>query len=282
MKDMTADELRTRITVEDESRYVVVDVRQPLEYQSGHIPGARLIPLTEIDLRSEELARLGDRNVVFYCRSGHRSLRAARFAAEALLMPDAYHLVGGILAYQGRLLDGFPELEVVDTSEGISGLLHSAINLEKGTQRFYAALAQHLRGTPEGDLILELERAEVAHARWLFDALLGFSGRPERDFEQVYASLEGTRTESGAPVAAAVERGRVYGQEGTLALLEMALELELRAYEVYKNLAGEVADQDLRTALVGLAQEEKHHVERVADRMGELEGGGAARDRGML
>ena len=87
-KPMNCDELRATMSQQRESDYVLVDVRQPLEYQSGHIPGARLLPFTELDLRSEELAALGTRKAIFYCHSGVRSLRAALFAIEALLLPN--------------------------------------------------------------------------------------------------------------------------------------------------------------------------------------------------
>lgn len=54
---------------------LVVDVRTPEEYASGHYPGAVNIPLAEIEAR---LAEFGDvkRPIVVYCRSGNRSARA--------------------------------------------------------------------------------------------------------------------------------------------------------------------------------------------------------------
>ena len=63
---------------------LVLDVREPDEWASGHIPDATLIPLGELPARTGEL--LGDRPIVVICRSGNRSaqgrdiLRAAGFA----------------------------------------------------------------------------------------------------------------------------------------------------------------------------------------------------------
>ena len=74
----------------------VLDVREPVEYRSGHIAGARLIPLGEVPRRLNEIPR--DREIILICASGHRSLAAAR-----TLVPAGYkvlNLQGGMLAWQ--------------------------------------------------------------------------------------------------------------------------------------------------------------------------------------
>ena len=58
---------------------VVVDVRQPDEYLSGHVPGAVLIPLNDVPDRYGELPT--DREVLVVCRSGGRSYVASEFLA---------------------------------------------------------------------------------------------------------------------------------------------------------------------------------------------------------
>jgi rhodanese-related sulfurtransferase len=55
---------------------VLVDVRQPDEFKSGHIPGAINIPLTELRARLGELPH--DREVILYCGVGQRSYYATR------------------------------------------------------------------------------------------------------------------------------------------------------------------------------------------------------------
>ncbi|MBI3395408.1 MAG: rhodanese-like domain-containing protein [Spirochaetia bacterium] len=51
---------------------LVVDVRTPGEFDSGHYPGALNIPHTEIGARLAELGAK-DKGIVLYCRSGQRS-----------------------------------------------------------------------------------------------------------------------------------------------------------------------------------------------------------------
>jgi rhodanese-related sulfurtransferase len=55
----------------------LIDVRTPGEFGSGHIDGARNIPVSEIGARTAELQPL-DKPIVLYCASGARSAMAAR------------------------------------------------------------------------------------------------------------------------------------------------------------------------------------------------------------
>jgi phage shock protein E len=50
-----------------------VDVRTPEEYAAGHVDGALLIPVDELEDRLAELAAHRDERVVLYCRTGRRS-----------------------------------------------------------------------------------------------------------------------------------------------------------------------------------------------------------------
>jgi len=51
---------------------LIVDVRSAGEYQDGHFPGARNIPVDEIGARTAELGDKG-KPIVVYCRAGHRA-----------------------------------------------------------------------------------------------------------------------------------------------------------------------------------------------------------------
>jgi rhodanese-related sulfurtransferase len=88
-----------------ESGAMVIDVRDPEEYEAGHIAGARHVPLERL---SAETAG-GDQSgpVVFYCRSGDRSTSAAEaFAASGW---DAHNIAGGLAAWAEEGLPLEPE-----------------------------------------------------------------------------------------------------------------------------------------------------------------------------
>ena len=77
--NITAEEAKQ--LMDSEEGYIILDVRAQEEYDEGHIPGAILIPHTEIDARAEEVLTDKDQLILVYCRSGRRS----KLAAEALV-----------------------------------------------------------------------------------------------------------------------------------------------------------------------------------------------------
>lgn len=60
----------------------VLDVRTPAEYREGHIPGAALIPHTEIERQADSLPSDKSTPVFVYCRSGSRSTMASETLVE--------------------------------------------------------------------------------------------------------------------------------------------------------------------------------------------------------
>ena len=83
----------------------VIDVRDPDEYEAGHIAGARHVPLER--LSAETAGGEPNGQVVFYCRSGDRSTSAAEaFAASGW---DAHNIAGGLTAWAEEGLPLEPE-----------------------------------------------------------------------------------------------------------------------------------------------------------------------------
>ncbi len=80
-----------------DSSYQLVDVREPNEFSSGHIEGAENIPLGTISSSLDKLDK--DKKIVFICRSGNRSSKAAKMvgAEEGY---EVYNMKGGMLAWK--------------------------------------------------------------------------------------------------------------------------------------------------------------------------------------
>jgi len=74
----------------------VIDVREPHEYNAGHVPDAKLIPVNTVFARREELPR--DKDVIFVCAVGQRSALACEMAAAAGLT-RLFNLEGGTEAW---------------------------------------------------------------------------------------------------------------------------------------------------------------------------------------
>ena len=87
--------------MEEEKGYVILDVRRKDEFAAGHIPGAICIPNEEIG--EDDIDALPDHGqlILVYCRSGRRSVEAARKMA-ALGYTNVKEF-GGIITWTGPL-----------------------------------------------------------------------------------------------------------------------------------------------------------------------------------
>jgi rhodanese-related sulfurtransferase/DNA-binding transcriptional ArsR family regulator len=93
IEEVTADELAVRL---DKGRAVVVDVRPLTEYDSGHIAGARSIPIDDLDSAIGKLPK--GREIIAYCRGPY-----------CVYADDAVRLLRQ-RGYRARRLDsGYPE-----------------------------------------------------------------------------------------------------------------------------------------------------------------------------
>ncbi len=94
VKEIQPTQLAERLATGDDLD--IIDVREPFEWELGHIPGARLVPLGRI---ADEIPRLDKRReTILYCKVGLRS----RFAAEQLAdagLSEVRNLSGGILRW---------------------------------------------------------------------------------------------------------------------------------------------------------------------------------------
>jgi len=76
---------------------LLIDVREQHEFKQGHLQGAWLIPLGQLERHMDAIPR--DRDLVLYCRSGSRSAHALEMMRGAGFH-RAKHLKGGYLAWQ--------------------------------------------------------------------------------------------------------------------------------------------------------------------------------------
>ncbi|MBL0910954.1 MAG: rhodanese-like domain-containing protein [Bacteroidia bacterium] len=80
--------------------FVLIDVREPMEYETGNIDGVS-IPMGEVLQRIDEIPREGD--VVIHCKSGGRSGNIVRYLASELGYDNLYNLQGGMLAWKSQI-----------------------------------------------------------------------------------------------------------------------------------------------------------------------------------
>ena len=96
--EITVEDLKARFDRND--RFVLLDVREPFEWEIAKIPGAILIPLGDLPARIGELKALDD--IVVQCKSGGRSANAVQFLQDHGFS-KVCNLAGGIHAWSDRI-----------------------------------------------------------------------------------------------------------------------------------------------------------------------------------
>lgn len=95
-------DVETVSAIKDDTTVFLLDVREPYEYDEGHIPGVTLIPMGEIPNRLSEIPT--DQQVIVTCRSGNRSGQVTDFLREQGFT-NVHNMAGGINAWSAA---GFP------------------------------------------------------------------------------------------------------------------------------------------------------------------------------
>jgi rhodanese-related sulfurtransferase len=99
VENLTVEQVKAGL---DAGEIVLVDVREPHENKAERIPGGALNALQSFDPAA--LPDPEGKRLVFYCRSGRRSVTASELAQKAGLPHDA-HMAGGILAWKDAGFD---------------------------------------------------------------------------------------------------------------------------------------------------------------------------------
>ena len=96
MERITAGELAAWLADERREKPVLLDVREPWEFEKARIDGATLIPMRELPSRVGQIDE--DKEVVAICHHGGRSMQVAMFL-EKQGFKRVHNLVGGIDAW---------------------------------------------------------------------------------------------------------------------------------------------------------------------------------------
>jgi adenylyltransferase/sulfurtransferase len=95
---VTVEELQQKL--QGARKPLLIDVREPFEYQICHIPGAQLIPLGTLPVQSEVWNK--ETEIFLLCRSGGRSAEAVKLLQHAGFT-KVFNVDGGILAWADRI-----------------------------------------------------------------------------------------------------------------------------------------------------------------------------------
>jgi sulfur-carrier protein adenylyltransferase/sulfurtransferase len=259
-KNLTGEEFDEYLRKHHEEDFLVIDVRQESEYELGHIPGAKLIPLAEVEARLFSLP--ADRDLIFYCHNGGRSQWAASLAGESeISQKTVYNLMGGLLNWKGSTLPGYPKVRIFEKNQELGRLLTAAMDLEKGAWRFYRFASDKFDDHPIGSTFEQIAISEKGHATLIYRFRQKFEASPP-PFDQLYQELAGEILEGGQGLEEAC--GSLEAGRSCSATVELALNIEYSAFDLYRVMAERTSDSEARETFLALAQAEKAHMRALA------------------
>ena len=254
--NLNAAEAKEFMATRKSGDYQLLDVRQPKEYEAGHLAGAKLIPVKELPDRLAELER--DKPVIVYCAVGGRSRAAAQLLAGKDFA-NVFNLSGGIKAWEGRQVTG-PEEAGLELFVGVreyDDAVALAYAMEDGLQQFYRKLAA---------------AADDAEHKALYERLAGFEDKHKARLVAEYRNKHGDELvpvreldvmEGGRHIDAFLARAKAL--IGTRQdILEFAMALETQALDLYSRMAQKSDSAETRDFFLGLADEEKLHLSYLA------------------
>jgi rhodanese-related sulfurtransferase/rubrerythrin len=258
VSEWSTDQLRAYLVDHHPDDYQLLDVRMLREYSEQHLPGARWVPAEELPECLKDFAP--DKTTVVYCTSGIRS-RAAVAVLNRAGFQQAHSLHGGIRSWQGHLPADLPEtcfdhFALAQSAEDFTVL---AWQLEENTRRFYEELAETIDTPNVAAIFAELAAAESHHKSTLqavWEGLMGHAAPDDFPKGLELALAEG-RMEGGLNVAEAL----LWVENRTAEdALELAMAIEINAYDHYLNLYQDLEDDNARRVFELLAAEERHHL----------------------
>lgn len=237
VEPVSPKDLRALLAARPEASYTLVDVRQPEEYVQGHIPGALHIP---VGMLAGHLASLApEKDHIFYCKSGARSTAACLLALDSgRLDGRILNLTGGIMAWDGHILPDEPHVAVFDGTADMRGLLLHALEMEKAAHDLYARVLAAGPRTEMCELLERLVGLEMAHAKVVYHHLAPlWDAEPVPAFETLFASLKGEVLEGGRTMHELEPWIRGAATGDCMEVVDLALEVEFSAYDLYRALA---------------------------------------------
>lgn len=257
-QNISTEETQRLMNSDQFSNYQLLDVRQPQEYQQSHIPGAILIPLSDLNTHLSSLDQ--GKPVIVYCRSGVRSKSACQILRQSGF-DECFNMVGGILKYNGSQAIGDTEfgLEYFTNGEFESSFV-LAYQMESNLKQFYLLLSEQADTAASKEMLMQMAMLEDGHM-----AKLQQKYAPSRDLDGHVGDI----AEGGIDLYDM--RTALAGQlNSSESVLELAMKLEAQAFDLYSRLARHTSFSNDASFFKEMAQEEQIHLQRLSKQLDNL------------
>lgn len=256
VKSLEADEARNYIAKHKAGEYLILDVRQPGEYEESHIPGAQLLPLPELHSKYQELDP--EKPTIVHCAVGGRSRVAAQMLS-GFGFKEVYNLAGGIRAYQGEKAAGPRELnlDLVRGDETPAAITQLACGMERALQLFYETMRERTPDRELQELFRQLAGVEEKHRQRLLELYQQLE--PGKDVAEPTGAMAPETLEGGFNFHEFLSQNEAH-LDTAPHVLDLAMMLETQALDLYLRFAQRCNNRPTQTILLAVADEEKVHL----------------------
>ncbi len=258
---ISPDGARQLMATDRFEKYQLLDVRQPKEYEQSHLPGATLIPLSDLVNNLSSLNK--NEPVIVYCRSGVRSKAACQILIQAGFT-DCYNMTGGIMKWSGAEATGDEQFGLEFFVNGdFSSSFSMAYQMESNLKNFYLLLSEDSISNAEKEMLRQMALLEDGHMAKL-----------QNKYKNQQTSAPTIETEPEmieGGIDSATMRLALAGQLGSAeSVLQLAMKLEAQALDLYSRLAKEHKDSDVAQFFNSMAREEQTHLQRLSKQLDKL------------
>lgn len=260
--DISVTKTKDFLDTQPPDSFQLLDVRQPKEYEEQHLPGAILIPLSDLPGRLSELKK--DQKTIVYCRSGIRSKAACQILSDGKFT-NVSNMTGGILQWKGVTAAGGESIGLEFFINGtFTSAFEMAYQMERGLQQFYLLLQNRVSKTELRTLLAKLAKYEDGHMAKLL-------AKYRQTKEHLNLSDSSLIIEGGFNAADLPE---TFGEhlETEQSILQLAMTFEAQALDMYQRLSRTTADSGLTTFYQQMAEEEQKHLNQLAQGLDDLLG----------
>ena len=270
IKSLSVEKAKEWVAGKKEAEFVLLDVRQPEEYRTGHLPGAVFIPLPYLIDKVGELDPA--KAVLAYCRSGNRSRAAAAFLLSEGFS-RVYSMDGGITAWNGHVATGdYTEgLFLLKGRETAEELMSLALALEEGSRMFYTGIAELTSDAQAKSIFTTIAEAEAKHKTNILQAYTLITGEDVSEDIFNREPLKGVM-EGGIRIEDAIAFLKKQ-DKALLDMIEIAMQVETNSLDLYIKMLREIEDIKAKNIFGSLIEEEKLHLSRLGKLLGEKAAG---------
>ena len=257
VKSMDALQAKDYLAANPSESFTILDVRQQGEYESGHIPGSKLIPLPDLNDRMDEID--AKKPTIVYCAVGGRSRVAAQMLAGNGFS-EVINLSGGFKAWKSDRAIGREDqgLELFSGQESPAEALIIAYSMEYGLREYYLTMIPWVENQDARALFEKLADIEIKHQERILDEYCSITGT-EVDCEIFQSTKVVPAVEGGLTTEEYVQLYRP-DLESVEEIIGLAMAIEAQALDLYQRAAEMSDNEESKKVLLQIANEEKAHL----------------------